>query len=432
MNTIRQWMAWTERRLAILMISEGLEVGLAEVIQGPLTITFRLRLLAPSRAGLARILSLGPAIGQALQTGRVRVSSSARGILLEVPSPLPRTPSAELLARSSRGLSIAVGLDSLRRPVCLDFRRWPHLLILGPTGRGKSQALRSILFSIGANNPPMRALFLIIAKKAEDWRAFQRAASCFGLLIQPGEQEAALSWLSEELQARAERGAKWPQLFLAVDDLANVMATAKLAGELGEIASLGRAAGVHLLLSSQTSGKAGGLTQDTEQNMTARLIFGAADATAGARYAGAGGHQVQAIGQAPGDALLLLDGQAQRLAAGLCLDTSIALLPEGGLPKPWESRTIQEYPEQEEQARTGQLLSNGRPASEDQEAGSEQASQNRLDPSRPPTPEEQELIRQLYQETGSKRQAILRAYGHYNGKVFGYVSQALEQEDQDE
>jgi hypothetical protein len=70
MSDMRQWMAWAEERLAILMIQEGLEVGMAQAIQGPMTVTFRLRLLRPAKASLARLLTLGPAIGQALQTSQ--------------------------------------------------------------------------------------------------------------------------------------------------------------------------------------------------------------------------------------------------------------------------------------------------------------------------------------------------------------------------
>lgn len=431
MSDMRQWMAWAEERLAILMIQEGLEVGLAQAIQGPMTVTFRLRLLRPSRASLARLLTLGPAIGQALQTAQARISDTARGILVEVSSPSPRTPSAELLAKTSKGLAVAIGLNSFREPVLLDFQRWPHLFLVGPTRRGKSQALRSILFAL-SRQPPRWLQYLILAKKAEDWRAFQPAACCLGLLIEPAEQEEALAWLAGTLlQRRAANGGKQPAIFLVADDLRNISGRASLTGYLGEIASMGGAVGVHLLLSSQTTGKAGGLTQDIEQNLAARLIFGAADSAAGARYAGSGGLQVETVGIAPGDALLVLDGQPQRVATGLCQETAIAQLPAGKLARPWQNRP--EQAKQPEQAYSGLLApsSDVLPGASREEGGeeqaTEQASQNslKLDASRPPTQAERELIRQLYRETGSKKQTVLRAYGHYNGKVFGYVTETL-------
>lgn len=430
---IVRWMSWAERSLASLAISEGLHIGLAQAIQGPMVVTFRLRLLTPSKASLSKLLALGPTVQQALQVSSVRITGSEGGILVEVPSPYPKTPAAELLARASKGIELAIGLDSRRRPVLLDFLRWPHLLAVGPTRRGKSQALRSLLFALARRNSPGRALFLILAKKGEDWRAFQPSAHCLGLLLQPDEQEQALAWLAGDvLQRRAEEGRRWPALFLVADDLINLQARASLSGPLGEIASMGGAAGIHLLISSQTTGKAGGLTQDIEQNLTARLIFGAGDSAAGARYAGQGGLQIESIGIAPGDALLLLDGQPQRLATGLCLDREIALLPQGEIPISW----LQNSPEQPETAQNrlqGHSLHDqpavdqGRDGSE-QEPEQGQPEQLYLDASRPPTPEEKAWLRDLYRETSSKKQAILQAYGHYNGKVFGYLQQALSEE----
>lgn len=434
MSDMRQWMAWAEERLAILMIQEGLEVGLAQAIQGPMTVTFRLRLLKPSRASLARLLTLGPAMGQALQTQQARISDTARGILVEVSSPSPRTPGAALLASYSRGLSVAIGLNSFREPVLLDFQRWPHLALIGPTRRGKTEALRSILYTL-SRQAPHRLQYLILAKKAEDWQAFQPAASCLGLLIEPAEQEQALAWLAGELlQQRAATGQKKPAIFLIADDLRNISARASLTGYLEELASMGGGLGIHLLLSSQTTGKAGGLTQGIEQNLAARLIYGAADAAAGARSAGSGGLQVETVGIAPGDCLLVLDGQPQRVATGLCQNTAIAQLPAGEQARPWQKQNRPKQAEQPKQAYSGLLAPSSYVlpgASREEGEGEqdpEQDSQNslRLDASRPPTQAERELIRQLYQETGSKKQTVLRAYGHYNGKVFGYVTEALQ------
>ena len=425
MSRMRQWIAWAERSLASLCVSEGLHVVNTGAIQGPLTITFTLRLLRPSRASLSRLLALGPAMAQALQTSGVRVSDTAKGILVEVPAPIARTPGAELLARASRGLRPAVGLDSLREPVLLDFDRWPHLLAVGPTRRGKTQALRSLLYILARTNSLRKLHYLVVAKKAEDWRAFQGAAGCLGFLTRPEEQEQALSWLAGELlQDRAEKGHRWPRLFLVVDDLSNVAARARLEGYLGEIASMGGAAGIHLLLSTQTTGRAGGLTQDIEQNLTARLIFGAGDAAAAARYAGSGGYQAERIGISPGDALLLLDGQPQRVATGLCSDISIATLSPGGLQAPW----LRPEPENQNQwAPSPSRASPGQERREGRELVLELASQPALDCSKPPTVEERAYLRQLFQQLGSKNQVCNAAYGYKNGKVYQWVTEALEE-----
>ena len=60
MTTIRQYVAWAEKRIERLVIAEGLHCGLLGVTQGPLTLTFRVRLLKiPHRLLCASYWALG-------------------------------------------------------------------------------------------------------------------------------------------------------------------------------------------------------------------------------------------------------------------------------------------------------------------------------------------------------------------------------------
>jgi energy-coupling factor transporter ATP-binding protein EcfA2 len=422
---LQTWVQQREVKLGSLIVQEGLHVGLRRAIQGPLYITFQLRLLQASKADLAHLLALGPVISQALQAQCRIVSSPGQGVLVEVPLPdsLRRTPSAISLARLSNGLALAVGLSSQREPVILDFERQPHLLLVGPSGRGKSQALRSLLFALASKNSPRKALFLVLAKKTEDWQGFSGTASCLGVIIQPQEQAQAVSWLSRIMEARTAQGVKKPHIFLVADDLINLTAKADIQASLGEIASLGRGAGLHVIISTQTTGKAGGLSQEIEQNITARLIFGAGDGAAGARYAGQAGLRLEAVGICPGDSLLVLDGQPARLASGLCPESALASLPVGiGQNKPWG----------QEQAGTSQNRPPGIPTQEPsgeiegEAQEQEQGQAQRLDSRRAPTAEERAYIRQMREEYVSIHRTTLACYGFYNGKVRRYVLEALQ------
>jgi hypothetical protein len=114
MSTIRQYMAWCEKRMARLIIAEGLHVGLLGVTQGPLTITFRVRLLQPSAGALRKLLGMGPALAAALQVEAVRLVQASGAVHIELPSPIQRTPQATELARHTRHLTVCVGYNSLR------------------------------------------------------------------------------------------------------------------------------------------------------------------------------------------------------------------------------------------------------------------------------------------------------------------------------
>ena len=73
--------------MAAIVGGEGLRCGLAEVKQGPLVVTFRVRLLEPNPPHLQKILALAPTLAQALQVDGVRITDTARGILIEADLP---------------------------------------------------------------------------------------------------------------------------------------------------------------------------------------------------------------------------------------------------------------------------------------------------------------------------------------------------------
>ncbi|MCO6450402.1 MAG: hypothetical protein J5I90_06395 [Caldilineales bacterium] len=429
MTSLTQYCAWAERQIAAVVVSEGLHCGLAQVVQGPMTLTFRLRLLRPNRAELARLLGLGPTLAQALQSPRVRVADTAQGVLVEVPSPAPRTPSAEDLATATRGpAAVAVGVDSFRRPVYLDFDRNAHLLAVGPTRRGKTEAVKSLLYALAMRSGSRNLAYLILAKKASDWQSFAAASGCYGVLAQDGEIEGALSWLAGDvLQNRTRNGQRDPALFLVADDLANIAARANIAGLIGEIASMGGGVGMHLIISTQSTGRAGGLSQDLEANLTARLVFGATDAAAAARYAGSGGTGADLVGTSPGDALLIVDGLSQRVATARADDRLIALLPAGKTPQPWRNRRNQENQAADHPA--GAATRGGDGAGAGGEPGAKPV--RLFDLSQPVTPAERDQVRGLYAQLGSMNKACRAAYGSKNGKTWPRLQSILADESEE-
>ena len=480
---LSRWMAWADRTIGRVIAMEGLHAELQSVEVGPMTVAFVVRLRRPSRKDIQTLLSLDKALGQALQMSNVTIQDSQRGIEILLPSPIVQTPRAGSLIKASKGLRIAIGVDSLWRPVHVNLGApgSSHMLLIGPSGHGKSEALRTALHALAYCNSPDRLHFLILAKKVKTWRAFEPAVHNLGLILEAKEQEQALQWLRRVMDKRAQAGSYKREIFCIVDDLHNLAKGADIVGHLGEIASLGRECGIHLLLSTQTSGKAGGLSQELEQNITTRLLFGAGDAAAGARYAGSGGLQVEKIGLHPGDCLLLLDGSPCRIATGLGSDTAIlSSLPAGESRRPWSQaprgRTGQNREEQAgagmeqaEQAGTGshalphdshvsgrRLDGEGVGPEQAGEQAPEQGAENRpellslpaealarmsneeiqakslrLDTSREPTPAEAIQIRELHRRLGSAKRTVLASYGFYNGKTRDLALRALGKETED-
>ena len=339
MATMRQWAAWTERQIKAVALAEKLHVGFAGLVQGPTVVTVRLRLLRPNRRemGVLQSKAFAQAVAQALHTDGVRIVPSGRGVLIEIPSPQPRTPSSEELARFTRGLTACVGLDARRKPVMISLEQAPHWLAIGPSGRGKTEALKSSLYGLLKANPPRKVVALILARKRASWREFERAAGCLGVVSKSSDLEDALAWLDRVLEQRTEEGVRWPAIVIIADDLINLAADVDR-GALERIASMGREPRMFLWISTQTDGRAGGLTQPLAANMRLRLVFGGASAGDAARFAGAGGLAAHQVGRTPGDCALVRDGVSQRVATAMSSPTAIAMLPQGNhLDFPWKS-----------------------------------------------------------------------------------------------
>ena len=435
-------MAWAEKRIGALVVREGLHCGLVRVVQGPLTLTFTVRLLAPTPAALRRLLALGPALAQALQVESVRVADSAAGVQIEIPSPVKRTPPAALLARHTKGLSVALGLDTQRQPVRVDLRQHGALLWVGPSRRGKTESLKSTVYALARANKWQALQYVILSQKRQDWAAFEPAASCMGVVSDPAEAGQVLKWLAGEvLQGRAAHGGRSPAVLVVADDLLNLLERAPdIAGSLAEIASMGAGLGVHLLAGTQEAGsKRGTGGPAVESNVTARVVYKSSSAHAAARATGQGGAGVDLLTSARGDALLIVDGEPVRVATGWADDREILQLGQGcATVAPWRLATAQQPA-----ATTHNRLQPAQPApippTESAHVG--ERGQGVGEPvatvavvaaelfpiaKRAPTDEEGRVIRELH-GAGESLSALARlVYGHKDGKGFAWIKQAIE------
>lgn len=339
MSTIQQYMAWAEKRIAQVVVNEGLHVGLLKVTQGPLTITFQVRLLEPSRAAISKLLHLGDAIAEVTRVEAVHVARSAHAFAIEIPSPIPRTPSAAELLRCGHGIEVCVGLDSLRRPVYVDLRQHGALLWVGPSRRGKTQSMKCTLYCL-ARQKGVRLKYVILCheRKRDDWQAFTPAVGCMGIVTAPAEHSQVLQWATTTLLKM-----QTPFTFvIVVDDLLNLLAEAPhMADDLAQLASLGAGLGVHLLAGTQEAGsKRGTGGEGVEANASAKILYKATSKARAARNAGQGEIDLAALTGAKGDAVLLLDGVATRIATGYADDRDILQLPDGlHYRMPWRQQS---------------------------------------------------------------------------------------------
>ena len=442
---IQQFAARCERAIGQTIIAEGLYVRLLRVVQGPLTLTMVLELVRPAtRSALQRLLALGPTLATATSTSAVRVQQLAGEVLVELPLPDAawRTPSARELAKHSQGLRVCIGLDAMRRPVCVDLHQHGACFWVGPSRRGKTQSIKSTLYALAQTD----AKYVVLSQKRADWSSFEDLAGCIGVVSDPAESLSALTWLAETLRIRAKLGAGGHAHIVVVDDLLNLLSVQPgCAAPLAEISSMGAGLGIHLLAGTQEAGsKRGTGGAGVENNATARVLYKSSNASAGARAAGAGGVGLEALSGAKGDALLLLDGDGVRVATAFCDDADVLMLPAGATTaRPWVAQPVcDDIPAWLRRPPKHQLPAPVQPVQPVVVASVDASDASDMDPvqpvqpvqpvetwplaaRRPLTPDESLQVRELSRAGASLNSLCITVYGVKSEKTFGWIKEAL-------
>ena len=142
----------------------------------------------------------------------------------------------------------------------LELAARPHLLIAGATGSGKSVATNGIILSILLTRSPASAGFILIDPKKVELVQYAALPHTVRYASEPAAMIQALQIALDETERRykamqAERIREYtgPDLFVIVDELADLMTTQKRDALplLQRLAQIGRAAKVHLIVCTQ-------------------------------------------------------------------------------------------------------------------------------------------------------------------------------------
>jgi S-DNA-T family DNA segregation ATPase FtsK/SpoIIIE len=230
-------------------------------------------------------------------------------------------------------LALALGKDVYGKVIIADLAQMPHLLIAGTTGSGKSVCINALIASILFRFTPEELRFIMIDPKVVEMQIYEKLPHlAFPVVTDPKKVLIALRWLSEEIDRRykifarvgmrnitsfnarppkktqkelddvaaavsggreddsaAETAAatmrvpregeliipdKLPYIVLIIDELADLMQTAPadVESSIARMAAIARAAGVHLILATQTP-RADVITGVIKANIPSRIAF---------------------------------------------------------------------------------------------------------------------------------------------------------------
>ena len=197
------------------------------------------------------------------------------------------------LKASSYLLPVALGKTYDGQNLIQDFTKFPHLLIAGTTGSGKSVAIHSIINSFIASQRNVK--FCLIDPKIVELSYYKNIKQLFLPTATTYETaEITITKLVSEMNQRYSILAKksmnniheynkkksMPYIFVVIDEFADLIMAGKksLQNDIAMLAQKGRACGIHLLISTQkpSSQVVNGIIK---ANFPARICFKVASAT---------------------------------------------------------------------------------------------------------------------------------------------------------
>lgn len=284
----------------------GIQGKVVAVRPGPVITTFEIE-PAPG-VKVNRIVTLQDDLTMAMRALGVRILAPVPGkavVGIEVANTnreqvyLSEIIESQAFTESPSALTLAMGKDSVGKPVVADLMRMPHLLLAGATGTGKSVSLNAMIMSILLKASPRDVRFVMIdlkmlelslyedlphllvpvvtdPKKAvvvlknlvdqmnERYRLLKekgvRSIDSYNRLIEKDESpDEDVIELTEVVDGEpVETGAapqleRMPKIVIIIDELADLMMTAGRQAEepITRLAQKARACGMHLILATQ-------------------------------------------------------------------------------------------------------------------------------------------------------------------------------------
>ena len=280
------------------------EADIINITQGPSVTRFELQ---PGKGvKVAQITRLADDIALSLAAPGVRIEAPIPGkaaIGIEIPNserqsvPIREVIDTPAFRNRKSKTTVALGKDISGSCVVADIADFPHILIAGATGSGKSVCINSLITSILYKAKPNEIKMIMVDPKMVELGVYNGIPHLLiPVVTDPKHAAGALNWAVIEMQNRyallkdnkvrnldgynklmeenGEPDAKLPEIVIIIDELADLMSVAKSEVEeaINRLAALARAAGMYLVIATQRP-SVNVITGVIKANIPSRIAF---------------------------------------------------------------------------------------------------------------------------------------------------------------
>lgn len=260
----------------------GIEGEVVNQTYGPSVTRYEVKL--NSGVNVKKVNSIADNLKMNLSAKSIRIEAPIPGksnVGIEVPNDSVRTVAfAEIILsdefqRSTKPLTIAMGLSIEGEAVCASIAKMPHGLIAGGTGNGKSVFVNNVLISLLMKYSPKDLKLIIVDPKRVEFLSYQSLPHlATPVITEPKMANDVLKWSCTEMDRRYSEfmnvrarditsynerisndptAKKMPYLVVVIDELADLILQCgnEVEASIQRITQMGRACGIHLLVATQ-------------------------------------------------------------------------------------------------------------------------------------------------------------------------------------
>jgi S-DNA-T family DNA segregation ATPase FtsK/SpoIIIE len=294
----------------------GVDARLIDATVGPTVTRYELELAAGVK--VSKVTSLSKEIAYAMASHDVRILAPIPGrsaIGVEVPNKMrPIVTLGDILSspeakKVNHPLEVSMGRDIAGRAVFANLATFPHVLIAGQTGAGKSSCINSIVTSILMRTTPDDVRLILVDPKRVELGQYNNVPHLLTEVVtNPKKAANALDWAVREMEMRYDLLAdvavrditgynamydkgdlptaddpdpdtgkayeRLPFIVVVIDELADLMMVAARDVETSicRLAQMARAVGIHLVIATQRP-SVDVITGVIKANIPSRLAF---------------------------------------------------------------------------------------------------------------------------------------------------------------